>query len=181
LEARRAGSGPGQFSGPRAVALGPSGQLIIADTGNRRLQVFAAGKTDQPLSVTDLPAGPVAVTCTGDQVVALTGAAQQRQHRSEHLLDARGPTGRGRGGQAAAVAAARAIQARRAAPGRVTPAPQFVSTRTTGPSPAVPHRRPRQCPRPRARRLPPGPPGDLSPSGRSNSTRQGKTGARANE
>jgi len=78
LEARRAGSGPGQFSGPRAVALGPSGQLIIADTGNRRLQVFAAGKTDAPQSVTDLPARPIAVTCTGKEVAALTDDAHLR-------------------------------------------------------------------------------------------------------
>lgn len=72
LEARRAGDQPGQFQGPRGVALTPSGGLVIADTGNGRLQVFAAGKTGQPVSVTDLSARPLAVACRGTEVAALT-------------------------------------------------------------------------------------------------------------
>ena len=35
------GSGPGQFSSPEAVALTPDGSVIVADTGNDRLQVLA--------------------------------------------------------------------------------------------------------------------------------------------
>jgi hypothetical protein len=36
------GSAPGQFSDPRAVAVGADGSVYVADTGNHRVQVFAA-------------------------------------------------------------------------------------------------------------------------------------------
>lgn len=35
-----AGSEPGQFSDPRGIAIGPNGELVVADTGNNRIQVF---------------------------------------------------------------------------------------------------------------------------------------------
>lgn len=35
-----AGRGPGQFSFPRAVAVGPDGKIYVADSGNNRVQVF---------------------------------------------------------------------------------------------------------------------------------------------
>ena len=72
LDARRAGSRPGQFAGPRGLASGPAGQFIVADSGSHRLQLFAAGKTDQPLSMTDLPSQPLAVACHGPEAAALT-------------------------------------------------------------------------------------------------------------
>lgn len=71
LEARRTGNAPGQFQGPRGLALAPSGELIIADTGNRRLQVFAPRQTDRPQAVLDLPARPLAVACGGKEVAVL--------------------------------------------------------------------------------------------------------------
>lgn len=36
----QSGSGPGQFSSPRGLALDEEGNLYVADTGNRRVQVF---------------------------------------------------------------------------------------------------------------------------------------------
>ncbi|MEZ0239391.1 MAG: NHL repeat-containing protein [Chloroflexota bacterium] len=36
------GSGPGQLSEPRGLAVGPSGEVLIADTGNDRIQRFGA-------------------------------------------------------------------------------------------------------------------------------------------
>lgn len=72
LEARRAGSEPGQFQGPRGLALSPAGEIVIADTGNHRLQAFKARVTERPLYVTDLPARPLAVACLGHEVAALT-------------------------------------------------------------------------------------------------------------
>ncbi len=37
-----AGSGEGQFSAPRAIAIGPDGLLYVADSGNNRIQVLDA-------------------------------------------------------------------------------------------------------------------------------------------
>jgi DNA-binding beta-propeller fold protein YncE len=34
------GSGPGDFYGPRSIAVSRSGRVYVADTGNRRIQVF---------------------------------------------------------------------------------------------------------------------------------------------
>jgi DNA-binding beta-propeller fold protein YncE len=36
-----AGSGPGQLSGPRGISLDPFGRVMVADTGNDRLDLFA--------------------------------------------------------------------------------------------------------------------------------------------
>ena len=78
LEARRAGSRSGQFAGPRGLALTPAGGLIVADTGNKGLQVFGPGMTEQPLSVTALPARPLAVACSSREVAAYTDDEQVR-------------------------------------------------------------------------------------------------------
>ena len=46
----RKGSGPGEFSNPTAVAVSPvTGNIIVTDTGNKRLQVF--DETGEPLRV----------------------------------------------------------------------------------------------------------------------------------
>ena len=34
------GSGPGQFSGPRGIAVDKNGVVYVSDTGNNRLQLF---------------------------------------------------------------------------------------------------------------------------------------------
>jgi DNA-binding beta-propeller fold protein YncE len=36
------GDGPGQFFGPRAIAVDPNGQLLVSDAGNHRIQRFDA-------------------------------------------------------------------------------------------------------------------------------------------
>ncbi len=35
------GTGPGQFNNPRAVTVGPDGEIYVADSGNHRIQVFS--------------------------------------------------------------------------------------------------------------------------------------------
>jgi streptogramin lyase len=37
------GNGPGQFDTPHGIAVGPKGDIFVADRGNRRIQVFDAG------------------------------------------------------------------------------------------------------------------------------------------
>ena len=39
------GSGPGQFSTPRGVALSSDGDIVVCDTDNHRLQVFRPNGT----------------------------------------------------------------------------------------------------------------------------------------
>jgi sugar lactone lactonase YvrE len=44
------GSGPGEFLGPKAVAIDPvSGKIYIADTGNARIQRLAADGTPEAI------------------------------------------------------------------------------------------------------------------------------------
>lgn len=40
-----AGSGNGQFSAPRGIAVGATGRVFVADTGNNRIQVFESDGT----------------------------------------------------------------------------------------------------------------------------------------
>jgi DNA-binding beta-propeller fold protein YncE len=66
----------GEFYGPRGLAIGPGGDVYVADTGNRRIQVFTAtgrfrfafgtagngpGQFEEPSSVAIDPAGHVYV------------------------------------------------------------------------------------------------------------------------
>jgi hypothetical protein len=67
------GDGPGQFTGPTAIALDPSGHLLVVDTGNNRIETFTRDGTF--VSTWDAPGGtmwPVdlAVNARGDLVVS---------------------------------------------------------------------------------------------------------------
>lgn len=70
------GMGPAAFYGPRAVAIGPEGTVYVADTGNKRVQVFnadgvflrqwggagsAPGQLDEPVGLDIGPDGRVYV------------------------------------------------------------------------------------------------------------------------
>ena len=35
------GSGHGQFSGPRGIAISPTGDIYVCDTNNKRIQIFS--------------------------------------------------------------------------------------------------------------------------------------------
>jgi hypothetical protein len=41
MEVAGVGSGPGQFTEPRGIATGPDGDILVADSGNHRIQRFA--------------------------------------------------------------------------------------------------------------------------------------------
>ena len=50
------GSGPGQFSNPHAVSIGPDGRVYVCDRSNRRIQVFSAdGTYEEEWSGVNLP------------------------------------------------------------------------------------------------------------------------------
>ena len=85
-----AGSGNGAFSTPAAIAVGPTGNVYVADFGNKRMQVFDAagtfikawggagtgdGQFDGPDGVAIDSAGQVYVTEDGNQRVQLFDAA----------------------------------------------------------------------------------------------------------
>jgi DNA-binding beta-propeller fold protein YncE len=85
-----AGSGNGAFSMPAAIAVGPTGNVYVADFGNERIQVFDAagtfikawgsagpgdGQFDGPDGVAIDSAGQVYVTEDGNQRVQLFDAA----------------------------------------------------------------------------------------------------------
>jgi len=59
------GTGPGEFDLPYAIAIGPSGKIYVADSGNDRIQIFTAdhqwiltfGETGTGPGQMDLPWG----------------------------------------------------------------------------------------------------------------------------
>ena len=76
----RHGRGNGQFNYPTGVAISPSGDIVVADTGNNRIQVFdSTGRFLRAIGIGGsygdgklaLPYG-VALSPTGDIVVADT-------------------------------------------------------------------------------------------------------------
>jgi hypothetical protein len=68
------GSDPGQFNEPSQIAAAPgSSNLLVADTGNGRVQVFATDAAGEPSYLTSLGAGTV-VTPAGIAVDQGTGA-----------------------------------------------------------------------------------------------------------
>jgi len=79
------GSGPGQFSSPRGLALDDQGNLYVADTGNQRVQVFDA--EGQPLiSIADTRfEGPRYVAVDDIGRIYVADAAER-----VHVFDAKG-------------------------------------------------------------------------------------------
>ena len=76
----------GLFYGPRGVALSPGGELLVADTGNKRIQIFdpsgrflrefggwgqAGGKLDEPVGIAVREDGMIAVADTWNQRVQI--------------------------------------------------------------------------------------------------------------
>jgi DNA-binding beta-propeller fold protein YncE len=83
------GSAPGQFYGPRSIAVAPNGRVFVADTGNKRIEVFTAhgkflftwgtagkgpGQFQEPSSVAVGPDGTVYVTDFWNQRVQVFDA-----------------------------------------------------------------------------------------------------------
>jgi streptogramin lyase len=73
------GTGPGQLTSPRGIDIGPHGQVLVADTGSNKLQVFAPfsaggafieayggnGELNAPVDVASAPGAWVYVTDSG--------------------------------------------------------------------------------------------------------------------
>ena len=78
---RRTGEAPGRFRQPRGAAVDDHGTVFVADTGNRRVQVFAPGRTEAPAHVLALPAAPVAVGVRGAALAVLTEDGKARLYR----------------------------------------------------------------------------------------------------
>jgi DNA-binding beta-propeller fold protein YncE len=58
------GREPGRFSGPLSLSIGPGGLIYVADTGNRRIQIFekdGSYRFDFPLPAGKKPADPTGV------------------------------------------------------------------------------------------------------------------------
>ncbi len=85
-------NGHGAFYGPRAIALGPAGELYVTDTGNKRVQVFdtegvflrefggagrGPGQLDEPVGIAVNAAGEVYVADTwNERVQVFTSAGE---------------------------------------------------------------------------------------------------------
>jgi predicted membrane-bound mannosyltransferase/DNA-binding beta-propeller fold protein YncE len=83
------GGMPGVFYGPRGIAIGPDGRVYVADTGNKRIQVFEPdgqfafewggagilkGQLDEPVGITFGPGGMVYVADTWNRRVQVFDA-----------------------------------------------------------------------------------------------------------
>lgn len=67
------GSGPGQFKVPHSIAVDASGQVYVADRGNRRIQVFdGEGKFLRQITI-DVPVDPSARPAIGNKPTSKTG------------------------------------------------------------------------------------------------------------
>lgn len=67
------GSGPGQFDVPHSIAVGASGDVYVADRGNRRIQVSDGdGKLLRQVTI-DMPVDPNARPAIGNKLNTRTG------------------------------------------------------------------------------------------------------------
>jgi sugar lactone lactonase YvrE len=62
---QRKGGEEGKFQDPAMVATDEKGNIYVADTGNSRIQVFAADNTGAPEAVLDLPSKPTRIAVRG--------------------------------------------------------------------------------------------------------------------
>ena len=60
------------FSQPQGLALDTAGNLYVADTGNSRIQVYAAGFTGTPTTINDPGESPASVAIDGNGNLAVT-------------------------------------------------------------------------------------------------------------
>ena len=80
VDPRRQGTAPGQFSRPSDGLVDAQGRAFIADTGNRRVQVFSPGDTGRPVRVLDVPGAPIALAMRGVSLAVLTDDGQLLAH-----------------------------------------------------------------------------------------------------
>ncbi len=71
------GTGDGQFSDPRGVAFNSSGDLFVADRGNRRVQEWVpTAATGEAAMPTDTPVSPTSAGSANTVAPAISGTAQ---------------------------------------------------------------------------------------------------------
>lgn len=82
------GQGPGRLSGPEDLWVAPDGEVVVADTGNRRLTRFDA--QGRPLPVVSLSSVPIGVHGSADRiyVLRLPSASMLYGAESEPLITA---------------------------------------------------------------------------------------------
>ena len=74
-----AGSGPGEFSGPKDVAVGPDGNLYVADADNGR--VAKLGNDGALLATFKTPFGPQGISIDADGTIFVADSNGDRVHR----------------------------------------------------------------------------------------------------
>jgi sugar lactone lactonase YvrE len=69
---KRKGETPGKFRDPRGAAIDENGRVFVADAGNRRVQVFEAGKIGEPTAVLTMEAKPYSLGVRGSSLAILS-------------------------------------------------------------------------------------------------------------
>ena len=74
-----AGSGSSDFSSPRGIAVAPSGPILVADTGNSRVQVWEPAKGSEP------PAYAASITYYENPEIDRRSKCRGRRFERQHL------------------------------------------------------------------------------------------------